>query len=212
MRTSISLVSLGALIAFAAGCASVGYKQAHTTSISLQNAAQSIDETIVPLNEVVTALGDLLNRPGDDITAQFETYSAAVNELEDAAKSVGHYASQMQVEGDSYFQSWEMELAKIQSNDIQARSRSRKIESEREFRSVSDRYLSTRNELTPFVSGLVDIRTALATDLTQDGLDSLDGLLKRANRDADSLRKSMLELSSEFKAMGVSLSSDGPSA
>lgn len=212
MRPSLTLIACGTLVLFAAGCASVGYKQAHTTSSSLQNAAQSIDQSIAPLNVVLAALDDLVRNPDNDITAQFKTYSAAVSNLEDSAKDVNLYAQQMQVQGDAYFQNWEEELAKIQSNDIQARSRERKDEMAKQFRSVSDRYLKTRNDLNPFVSGLVDIRTALATDLTQEGLASLNGLLRDANRDADSLRNSMVQLSSEFKAMGVSLSPDGPPA
>lgn len=212
MKTSLTLIACGTLIAFATGCASVGYKQAHTTSTSLQNAAQSIDESLVPLNEVLAALDDLIENPGEDITPQFQTYSSAVSQLEASAKSVNHYAGQMQVQGDAYFLNWETEIAKIQSNDIQSRSRDRKDEMAKQFRAVGDRYIKTRDDLAPFVSGLVDIRTALATDLTQNGLASLNGLLKEANRDADSLRKLMVQLSSEFKSLGASLSSDGPAA
>ena len=81
-----------------------------------------------------------------------------------------------------------------------------------QFREVSEGYAKTRDDLEPFVSGLVDIRTALATDLTEGGLNSLDGLLKAANRDAVSLRKSMIKLSAAFKEVGISLSPAVPSA
>ncbi len=205
-------IAFSAVIALAAGCASTGYKKAQTTSTSLQDTAQSIDDTLVPLNAVLVALDDLVKSPGEDITAQYQTYSSAVSQLEASVKNVNTHALQMRAQGDAYFQNWEAELAKIQSNDIQARSRDRKVSMAKDFRAVSDRYARTRDDLEPFVSGLVDIRTALGTDLTKAGLGSLNGLLKEANRDAAELRASMVELSADFKAMGISLSPAIPAA
>lgn len=212
MTKHLNHFAIAALVAFASGCATAGYKQAQTTSTSLQEAAQSIDDTLAPLNAVLFALDDLLNRPGEDLTPQFQSYSAAVGNLETSVNNINRHAQQMRADGTVYFDSWEAEIAKIQSNDIQSRSRERKDEMVNDFRAVSAEYAQTRDELEPFMSDLIDIRTALATDLTSAGLSSLDGLLKSANRDAGSLRDSMVQLSSEFKAMGLSLSPAMPNS
>lgn len=212
MKTSLQIIVVTIILALGVGCASVGYEQADATSSSLQAAAQSIDDTLLPLSAVLVALDDLVTAPGEDLTTQFEIYSSAVSQLEESVKSVNMHASQMQTQGDAYFQNWEAELANIQSNDIQSRSRDRKQAMAKQFREVSDGYARTRDELTPFVSDLIDIRTALGTDLTEGGLNSLNGLLKTANREAASLRKSMIQLSAAFKDIGVSLSPAVPSA
>ena len=116
----------------------------------------------------------------------------------------------MRLQGAAYFQKWDEELAKIQNDDIQTRSLDRKNEVAARFAKVRVSYAQTTANFAPFMSDLKDIRTALATDLTAGGLASVKGLASKANDKVLPLRESLISLSTDFKNLGVSLSTATP--
>lgn len=202
-------IAFTAIIALTAGCAT-DYRNASATSSTFEDGAVSIDDTILKLDAVLIALDDLLESPARNISSQFQEYSRAVSELEESVKTFDSSTRTLETQGNQYFQNWETEISKIQNQDIQSRSRERKENTARQFRAVSNEFLQTRNDLAPFVSGLVDIRTALRIDLTESGISSLDGLLQDANKDGEYLRRSMVRLSDDFRTMKGSLSAARP--
>jgi uncharacterized phage infection (PIP) family protein YhgE len=211
MKTLITflVITAGALVI--SGCASTkGYEKADNASTSLQSAAQGIDNTLAPLDSVVATLTDLLANPAADITPQFQKFSAAVNKLQTRANEVSSRTAAMQAEGSAYFQQWDIELAKILNDDIQTRSQERKDVVAARFERVRASYVQTGVDFTPFMSDLKDIRTALATDLTAGGLASVRGLANKVVDKAAPLRSSLVRLSTEFKDLGVSISSGTP--
>ena len=210
MKTLISLVAIAACGVLVTGCISTGYEKAGTTSTSLRDAAQGIDNALGPLDTVVAALSDLVTNPGPDITPQFQKFSAAVSNLESLANEVSSREAAMRLQGAAYFQKWDEELAKIQNDDIQTRSLDRKNEVAARFAKVRVSYAQTTANFAPFMSDLKDIRTALATDLTAGGLASVKGLASKANDKVLPLRESLISLSTDFKNLGVSLSTATP--
>jgi hypothetical protein len=210
MKTLMSFVAIAACGVLITGCISPGYEKAGTTSTSLRDAAQGIDNALGPLDTVVAALSDLVTNPGPDITPQFQKFSAAVSNLESLANEVTSREAAMRQQGAAYFQKWDEELAKIQNDDIQTRSLDRKNEVAARFAKVRVSYAQTTANFAPFMSDLKDIRTALATDLTAGGLASVKGLASKANDKVLPLRESLISLSTDFKNLGVSLSTATP--
>lgn len=210
MRKTLSLVSLGACLTLLAGCASTGYKKADQASTSLQQAAQGLDDSLIPLDAALVALADLVNNPGPDITPQFQKYSSAVSALETQANVTKGHAAAMQEEGIAYFRNWNDELARIQNDNIRKRSLDRKIVVAAQFEEARANYVQTTAEFDPFLADLKDIRTVLATDLTTGGLNSVNSVVRKSNSNGVPLRESLVSLSNEFKRLGAALSSNTP--
>ena len=210
MKPHLHLEALAAGLLLFAGCASPGYERAGKTSTSLQETAQGIDHALLPLDNVVAMLADLVNNPNPDITPQFKKYSTAVSKLESLSDDVSSHATAMRSQGTAYFKNWDLELAKIQNEDIHSRSLDRKIVVAAQFERVRISYAQTSKEFAPFMSDLKDIRTALATDLTSGGIASVKGLSVKANEKVQPLRESLIGLSTDFKSLGVALSSATP--
>jgi hypothetical protein len=206
MKPLIPLTALAASLLLFAGCASSGYQKAGKTSASLQETARDIDHALVPLDNVVATLADLVNNPQPDITPQFKKYSAAVTRLESLADDVSDHASAMRAQGTAYFKNWDLELAKIQNEDIHSRSLDRKNAVAAQFERVRISYAKTTTEFAPFMSDLKDIRTALATDLTAGGIASIKSLSGTANEKVLPLRESLIGLSTDFRSLGIAMS------
>ncbi len=207
MKLNILLASsLAAAALFMGGCASTGYDKAHSTSTSLEKAAGEVHKGNGQIDAVLFSLSSLINNPEADLKPQFNKFDSAVSKLESLAEDVSERTGTMRTQGAAYFRTWDEELAKIQNEDIRTRSADRKAAVAVQFEKVRLSYIQTKADFAPFMSDLKDIRTALATDLTRGGLASVKDSATKANTNSAPLRTSLSRLESDFKALGVALS------
>jgi hypothetical protein len=206
MKLSFALGALAATCLLFAGCSTSGYKKAADTSVSLHATAQEIDNSLPAMDAVIASLSDLMDKPGASLALQFQAYSTAVDKLESAEKSVGNHASAMDSQGKAYFKNWDAELAKIQNDALQTRSLNRRNVMSARFEKAKASYAAATAECSPLMSNLKDVRTALATDLTANGLKSAKSLASQASKGLPKLRATYASLSAEFKDLGTALS------
>lgn len=203
--------SLAAAVLLMTGCASTtGYDKAADTSSSLEKTAQKIHQGNGQIDAVLFALSSLVNSPAADIKPQFDKFDSAVEKLDSLSNDVNEQAAAMQVQGADYFRNWDVELAKIQNEDIRERSSDRKAAVAARFDKVRVSYVQTKAAFIPFMSDLKDIRTALATDLTAGGIAAIKSTANKADRNVTPLRESLTDLEADFKALGIALSSSTP--
>ncbi|HTJ79619.1 MAG TPA: DUF2959 family protein [Rariglobus sp.] len=203
--------SIAALVLLMAGCASTtGYEKAGDTSTTIEKTARNIHKGNGQIDAVLFALTSLVNSPEADIKPQFDKFDSAVDKLDALAKDVNTQDAEMQAQGADYFRNWDLELAKIQNEDIRERSTLRKAAVAARFNKVRVSYVHTKAAFAPFMSDLKDIRTALATDLTAGGVASIKGIANKANENVTPLRESLTDLEADFKALGVALSTTTP--
>lgn len=205
MKYSTLFASLLVISAIASGCAARGYNRADSAASSVQKAASRVDAGAGQIDIALATLTDLVDNPGADLKPQFSKFNAAVNDLEPLSKDIAAKSEAMQKKGAAYFQKWDEELAVIQNEDIRSRSAQRKAEVGQGFQRVQANYQSTATTLTPFISRLTDIRTALGTDLTPAGLDAIRGSVGSVKMEGASVVQSLRSLSADFKSLGVSL-------
>lgn len=209
-HSAIFSASVAILISLLTGCASTGYDKAQATSGTLEKAAQNIRKGNGQIDAVLFALSSLVDSPAADLKPQFNKYRDAVDKLESLYSDVRKQVADMQANGANYFSSWDLELAKIQNEDIRSRSTDRKNMVAAHFERVRASYSQAKIDFAPFMTELKDIRTALATDLTSGGLVSIRPSVQNAQDDATPLRISLTRLEEDFKTLGVALSSSTP--
>lgn len=205
MKHPALLTSLLLISAIFSGCASRGYNRADSAASSVQKAANRVDLGASQIEIALTTLSDLVDNPATDMKPQFSKFNSAVNSLESLSKDIAGKSEAMQKKGAAYFRKWDEELARIQNEDIRSRSATRKTEVVEGFQRVQANYQFTASSLTPFITRLTDIRTALSTDLTPAGLDAIRGAVSSAKTEGASVQQSLQSLSADFKNLGVSL-------
>ena len=212
MKTKQTLRHLAILAAAGifAGCASANYNKAAGTSAALTESANLVAKDSEQIDRSLAALSDLLTNAQPDLRVQFKTFDTSVNDLGDAAQDVSTKAENMQAQGNAYFDEWDKELAGIRNEDIRARSENRKDETAAKFARMSRQYDATKAAFKPFMSDLRDVQKFLATDLTVDGLAAIKVPANKAADDAVPLKQSLIDLSTQFAEMGVSLAPSAP--
>ena len=186
------------------GCSSANYEKGSATGAGLQASADKITEGSGKIDTALKALNDMVNTPGD-LPTQFKAYSASVSDLESSVSDVQTKVADMRAKGNEYFKAWDAQTAQIKNEDIKNRSAQRKAELQQKFTEIKMSYTQASDGFKPFVSDLKDIQTALATDLTPAGVNSIKGAAEKANKDSVPLKASMAKLAGQFKDLGASM-------
>jgi hypothetical protein len=189
------------------GCASGNYQKADAAGASLRKAAAQIDAENRAIDVTLASLDNLVNNPRPDLKPQFKRFSASVNRLSDSAKHAEAAAEVARQKSEDYFRNWDKEAATINFEAVRDESVSRKTQVSNEFNTVNDRYRENQAVIEPLISYLQDIRTALSTDLTEGGLQSVKSLAENAERNARKVQNALARLSTDLIESRTQMSS-----
>jgi hypothetical protein len=109
-----------------------------------------------------------------------------------------------------FFAKWDEQLAQIKSEDIKARSESRKDEVNKNLLAIKTSYLEASTAFKPFMANLKDVQKYLSVDLTAGGVAAIKDTVAKVNESAVPLKASIAKVAEDFKALGVSMSSVTP--
>ena len=192
------------------GCASTNFKRADDASRSLHRASMDIEVESRTIDLTLASLDDLVNKPAPDLKPQFARYSAALDRLVAASKHAEKSADFAHKKSADYFENWDKQSADIKYEAVRDQSVSRKTQVSNEFNTVDQRYRENQAVIEPLISYLQDIRTALSTDLTMGGIQSVKGLAENAEQNARKVQTALAQLSDELSASAMRMSSITP--
>ena len=204
-----SNLALAAMLAALAGCASDNYQKGGDAAAGLTESANRIEQSKGKIDATLASLNSLVAASQGDLVPQFKKYSSAVSDLESSAKNVDSKVEDMRGSGNEYFKAWDEQLATIKNEDIKSRSAARKTEVQERFTNIKRTYVEAGDAFKPFMANLKDIQTALATDLTPGGITAIKGAAEKATKDSVPLKAAIDKLATEFKELGVAMSSAG---
>ncbi len=189
------------------GCKTEAYEQGTATGKTIQQAADEIDRSITALDATVLSLNNLVaeNEAATDPAMQFKTFSKELETLESRAKSVRDLAAEMEKDSKSYLAKWDAEIAAIANEDIRERSQERRQKVDKTLAKISEEYADAREEFAPLLADLKDIRSALAADLTPDGIASMRRVAGKASDRSEDVKETLTELSERYRELGVGL-------
>jgi hypothetical protein len=206
--TQISICTVVALVV--CGCASRAYRHGDIASESLSKAAKEIRDESRAIDVTLASLDNLVNNPGPDLRPQYARYSHSLDRLVAASKQAEKSAEVAKRKSADFFESWDQRTAEIKYEAVRDQSVSRKTQVSDEFNTVNDRYRENQAVIDPLISYLQDIRTALGTDLTMGGLQSVKTLADNAAQNAQKVQTALAKLSDELYDSGARMSSVGP--
>lgn len=202
-------VCIASLVYFS-GCASTGYKQADAASKSLHEAGIRIQDESRAIDAVLVSLDNLVDQPSTDLRPQYKHFSGSLDRLVAASKRAEKAAAEADRKSQEYFQSWDKQTASIKYEVVRDESVSRKTQVSNDFNTVNQRYRENQAVIQPLISYLQDIRTALGTDLTGGGVQSVRNLAANAQQNARKVQLALARLSDELADSGARMSSRLP--
>lgn len=172
--------SLFVALALAAGCASTAPERAAKATDSIDALVAEMGKVKGGVDGALSALDALVNKPGDNLKAQFDAYGQSVAALDGHAKAVGERADAMKGRGDDYFKAWEETSATLSSEEMRQYSEERRGKLSASYADIQDKTGKAKDDFTPFIASLKDIQTYLGLDLTAKGLEGVGPLVTKA--------------------------------
>lgn len=195
------------VITLLAGCSSLTRRQNDVAADSMQAASAEVQYESRSLELTMGALRDLVNDPGADLKRPFKHFSQSLNNLETSAHRTDNTGKRMETRNAAYLQSWDKRLAGIDYEHVRNISQSRRAEVGTRFEAVRQRYQESQAVVQPMISYLRDIRTALNSDLTMEGVASVKGIVQNAEQNATKVQTALGALANELSNSGARLAS-----
>lgn len=211
-KTIASLLASLAAASLIAGCASTGYETGTKAASNIQKAADKITKLSLQVDTTLASLNDLVNNPKPDLRPQFKTFAANMKTLQSTATDITKARMAMGAQGKEFFAKWDEEIAKINNEDIKARSQARKGEVNDRLQAIKRTYAEVEMAFKPLAADLRDVQKFLSIDLTPAGVASMKDVAAKATQHAVPVKDSLSKLGADFKALGVSMSAVAPAA
>ena len=116
----------------------------------------------------------------------------------------------MRAQAAAYFGQWESQMESVKNEDVKKLSQERKTKLQESFNGIKDATDDAKQSFPAFLSDLKDLRTALGSDLTAQGIDSAKGVIEKTKTsgaqvqaDLDKLITEMNSVASAFTAAKV---------
>jgi len=218
MQTSKSFIRTLFVVAFAplalwlAGCAapahrSTAYQKSDAVAHSTRVAAREVQIELNDLDAVMATLGHLVNDTATDLRPRFAAYNQAVDRLYRSIERVELAITRMQKKNAAYMEEWDRHAVAMNYGITREHRDARKKAIQNETRSISRRYVETRETLLPLLAYLEDLRKMLSTDLTVGGVEGIKNLADNAIENGRKVQTALGQFSDQLTDASRQMSS-----
>jgi uncharacterized protein YoxC len=189
-----------------AGCASSrGYKQADKTGDSINTVRNDIANVKTAVDSSMKALDTLAASASTDPRQPYEAFAKSVDKVEAAGTTAKKDADTMRERAKAYFDQWDAQLATVQSEDIKNLAQQRKAKLQETFDKIKDASQGAKDAYPPFLANLKDLRTALGTDLTPQGIEAAKDIFAKTKSAGTDLQQSLDKLIGEMNSVAAAI-------
>lgn len=185
------------------GCHTAGYKKSDAAAWNAQVAARSVQAESHELAATIEALNDLVDQPATNAEPQYLKFSQELERLVASARRAENEVNQIASKRSAYFAVWEKEIPTIQDPETRRVSETRKTAVRNEFDATMRGYEQTRRNVQPLITYLWDIRKALSTDLTWNGLLAIKPSVVNANERARQVQSALAQSAEDLDTLSA---------
>jgi hypothetical protein len=190
---ALSLLGAGLL-----GCKTAGYQQSDAAAMKSQAASAETHAEIRELDHTLAALTNLVFGTVPDARPKFVQFSAALDQLASTTRRAGNDVRHTWSKRGAYLEIWDKEVAGIRDEEIRKASLKRRAEVISLFDRAGRQYLEAQRQLQILVNYLHDIRTALSTDLTREGLAAAEPSVRQAMQRGQEVQAVLAQAAAEL--------------
>ena len=207
------LAALALAGAWLAGCSTTVYKQGDRAADSAEAAAIQAQTESQALAGTLATVSNLVDKPFPDLRLPYQSFSAALDGLAAALKQGGARGDQLVRSNALFLASWSKDLTTITNADVRSSSEARRTEVSKQIDAATAHYKRAQDALRSLVDYLQDIRRALSTDLTQNGVAAVKPLVSNASMTASKVQDALTQANADLTALSAQMSSArGPTA
>jgi hypothetical protein len=198
-RTTLLAAFLALL---AAGCASSrGYNQADKTGEAITTVRNDLVNIKSAIDASAKALDGVIAAASTDPRKPYEAFATSVDKVDAAANTAKKDAETMRACGAAYFQQWEAQTKSVKSDDIRKLSEERKAKLQASFDEIKSAAQEAKQSFPGFLSDLKDLRTALGSDLSPQGIAAAKDVIQKTKTSGAEAQKDLDNLITEMNTV-----------
>jgi hypothetical protein len=196
-RGFVTAIGLCAVAALSSGCGGSGRVEESEQAVdSMQVVQAQIAEAKAKVTRVNAALDGLA--AGGDLQKEFSEYSDALDDLQAAIADAKARGKDMHDRRQAYLDRWQQEAADVQNPDVKASLDQRRQKVADEFDKIHGLGEDVRTAYEPYLQDCLDIKKALAVDLTSAGDQALVPTMTKAKAEGVTVIQKLDALSAEM--------------
>ncbi len=189
-----------------AGCASSrGYQQADKAGESIGTVRNDVANLRTAVANSMTTLDAVVAAAGTDPRKPYEAFAKSVDRVESARNTARKDAEKMRERAAAYFGHWEAQMESVQSEDVKKMSSERKAKLQESFEGIKNAAEDSKQSFPAFLSDLKDLRTALGSDLTAQGMDAAKGIIQKTKNSGAQAQQDLDKLIAEMNSVAAAI-------
>jgi methyl-accepting chemotaxis protein len=200
-----TLTALVLAIATGVASAAAGYKQADKTGEAINALRTDVAKIKTSVDESLKALDALVAAASTNPRKAYDSFAKTVDKVDDAAQDAKKKAEKMRERGAEFFNDWEKQLAELKNEEIRKLAAERRAKLQETFGNIKNGIEDAKTAFTPFLGDLKDLRTALASDLTVQGIESAKDVLKKTKTSGVEVQKNLDALVTELNTVAAAI-------
>jgi hypothetical protein len=131
------------------------------------------------VEKTVGALNELMSKPQADLSPQFQSYTHELGILEDRIERARQQRGATDSVVKDQFMAWDENLKQLHNEATRAGAAERRAATDATYSGIKQKIVALRNEANPFINDLKDIRQYLKSDLSKEGLRTMEPTAQR---------------------------------
>lgn len=197
--------------ALVVGCSSTSSSRAEGTA----DTASTLREEYLGLHDEIgvtmRSLDGVTSAGAVDLSGAYKSFASRLKRLQSRGRRVANASEGMQRNSRKYIESWQARITEVQNPEIRALAEQRSSDARDRFETTKTELSRVQEDYARFTGNLQDIAIVLEADLSQAGVEALQGVIQTANSDADSARADIEKIVELLDGITSALSS-GPEA
>jgi hypothetical protein len=173
---------------------------------SVAELRQDVIRSRAQVDAALDALNQLGGQSGGDLRPAYDEFSRELDATQALSQRVRQQSDGMRARGREYFRSWQEQSLTINDPSIRTQAEQRQSTVRADFNRIVASMQQARDSFAPFMTGLLDIRHYLATDLTPRGVGAIEQAMRKAKEDGAAVQKRLDAVAAELDRGAAELS------
>jgi hypothetical protein len=173
---------------------------------SVADLRQDVIRSRAQVDAALDSLNELSGQSGGDLRPAYDEFSRDVDATQALSQRVRQQSDGMRARGREYFRSWQEQSLTISDPSIRTQAGQRQSTVRTDFNRIVASMQQARDSFAPFMSGLLDIRNYLSTDLTPRGVGAIEQAMRKAKEDGAAVQKRLDAVAAELDRGAAELS------
>ncbi len=193
-RTIRASVAVGIIVAMVSVGCSTSASLPPKIAVGLDGLRNEAVSLRGQIEKTVGALNELMSKPQADLSPQFQSYTHELGILEDRIEKARQQRGDTDTAVKEQFMAWDENLKLLHNEATRAGAAERRAATDATYSGIKQKIVALRNEANPFLNDLKDIRQYLKSDLSKEGLHTMEPTAQRIFDQKDGIIKRLDEV------------------